>query len=206
MARPEAGEIAERVYAELAPFATDDEANGWHLLLFLDAVCEILFERIHLLVSDRDDDTPGWTVLLDPDLCPAELLPHLAQYVGVVLKPSLTEQQERDKIRLPENFKRGTPQALLQAVKRTLTGAQTVLVEERYDDSAYKLWVRTFASETPDPGVTEAAALSQKPAGIVLTYEAVTGQTWSDLVADHTDWAAVLADYDTWNDVVAEAP
>lgn len=205
MARPEVAETAELVYAELGPYTVGDEDQGWHLLRFVDAICEVLFETIHQLVSDRDD-LPGWAILLDPDLCPAPALPYLAQYAGVQLEPSLTEAQQREKIRLPENFKRGTLAAMEQAVKRTLTGTQTVLIEERHDDSAYKLWVRTFAFETPDPDATEAAVLSQKPAGIVLTYEAVTGQTWSDLVADHADWDAVVSDYADWNEAVAELP
>ena len=76
MARPEAGEIAERLYAEpaLRPWVQlDGEETDWHLLKFLDAVCSGLFEQIHLLVSDRDD-LAGWTILLDPDLCPSEAL------------------------------------------------------------------------------------------------------------------------------------
>lgn len=204
MSRPQAGEVAERLYAELAPYTSEDEASDWHLLRFADAICEVLFERIHLLVSGRED-VPGWASLLDPDLCPAELLPHLAQYAGVVLEPNLTEQQQRDKIRLPENFRRGGPGAMRQAIERTLTGNRVILIAER-QGSAYGLWVRTYASETPSSAATEAAAISQKPAGIVLTYEAVSGQSWGDLISDRADWDAVGGAYPAWSDAVIDLP
>jgi len=58
-------------------------------------------------------------------------------------------------------------------------------MDERYTGSAYKLRIRTLASETPESGAAvQAAILTQKPIGIVLTYEAITGQDWGDLRAD----------------------
>lgn len=202
--RPEVGEVTEQVYAALTPYTNEDEAQDWALLKFVDAICEVYFEAIDELVSDRD--YPGWYILFDPDLCPAEYLPYLAQYVGVTLEPSLTEQEQRDKIKLPENFKRGTPAALRRAIERTLTGNKTILLDERHDDEAYQLRIRTFATETPSESATLAAILTQKPAGLALTYDAIEGQSWDDLVADHADWNAVLADYATWTEARTELP
>lgn len=206
MPQPEVGEVALRIYESpaLEPWASQDAENDYHFLLFIDALSEVLFEKVHTLVSDRVDEV-GWQVLLDPELAPAWALPYLAQYVGAVLEPSLTEAEQRAKIGLPENFKRGTLAAMLQAVKRTLTGTQTVLIEERYG-SAYSLWVRTYDSETPDPAATEAAVLSQKPGGLTLVYQSITGQTWGDLNADHATWTLVLADYATWEEVTSDLP
>ncbi len=205
MARPVVGEVAEQIYSELGPYTVGDEESGWHLLKFVEAITGVLFEKIHLLVSDRQN-TVGWEVLFDPDTCPAGALPYLAQYVGVTLEPSLTEQQKRDKIRLPENFKRGTRPALIQAVQRTLTGAKTILIDERFGGSAYALRVRTLTGETPNATATQAAVVSQKPGGLVLTYQSVVGQDWNDVKIGDVSWANVATVYPDWQAVKTTPP
>lgn len=205
MARPIVGEVTEDLYSALGALATGDEDNDWALLKLCAALTSGVSERIHEIVADREE-YPGWTVLFDPDACPAWALPYLAQFVGVTLLPSDSEARQREKIKLPEQFKRGTPAAMLAAVRATLTGGQTILMDERFTGSAWQLRIRTLVSETPDEAVTEAAAVSQKPIGILLDYSAVTGQDWGDVDADNADWAAVAAGFDDWQDVKTTPP
>lgn len=204
MDRPAVGQMAEALYEALGPFAAGDEEREWPLLLFCDAICDALLERIDVLVRDRDE-YPGWVIALDPLAAPLDALPWLAQFAGVTLEPELTEAEQRAKIASPEGFQRGTPAAMREAGKRTLTGTKTVLIEERYT-TAYALWVRTLATETPDPVATEAAIRSQKPIGLVLTYESVTGQGWNDLKLRHANWDAVEVAYENWDDVRSTPP
>lgn len=207
--RPTVCETAERLYEALGPaFTKLDEAQGWPLLLFCDALCSVLLEPLHVLISDRDDQ-PGWAVIFDPDECPAEILPWLAMAVGARLTPAMSEGEQREAIKSPEGLIRGTPAALIAAVKATLTGSKTVLLDERYMGSAYKLRVRTLDGETPDPAATQAAAESQKPVGNVLVYAAVDTGDWDD-VADpdtgFTDWDDVAASNADWDDVAMTPP
>lgn len=204
MARPVVTEVTEDLYEALGPLTAGDEERDWPLLRFLDALCATTVEPIAELFSDRDQ--PGWQIVFDPENAPASVLPYLAQFVGVQLLPSDSEERQREKITMPEQFKRGTPAAMLAAVEATLTGGRTVLMDEFFGGSAYALRIRTLASETPDEAVTEAAARSQKPIGITLDYSAVTGQDWNDVDTDHADWAAVEAAFDDWQEVKTTPP
>lgn len=203
--RPEVGDVAADLYESLGALTTGDEANDWALLNYCAALTSGVAEQINEIVADRDD-YPGWTILFDPDACPAWALPYLAQFVGVTLLPADSEERQREKIQLPEQFKRGTPAALEAAVRATLTGGQTILTDERFGGSAWALRVRTLDSETPDATVTEAAVVSQKPIGITLEYEAVTGQDWSDVDSDWADWAAMEAAFPDWAAVKTAPP
>lgn len=204
MARPFVSEVTEDLYSALGALTTGDEANDWPLLKFCEALAGTTAEPIAQLVSDRDQ--PGWQIVFDPDNAPVWVLPYLAQFVGVTLLPSDSEARQREKIALPEQFKRGTPAAMLAAVQATLTGGQTILMDEFFGGSAYALRIRTLESETPDEAATEAAAISQKPIGIILTYAAVDGQDWSDVASKHTDWQEVSDTYGSWSAVKTEPP
>lgn len=206
MAAPAVSEATADLYEALEPFAAlDSDATGWALLNLCAAICSTPIDQIHGYVTDTDD-RPGWGIVLDPTDAPDEVLDWLAQFVGTVLTPSMDTAAKRAAILLPRGFRRGTPEALEQAVAATLTGPQTVLVDERWTGDAYKLRVRTLASETPDEPATLAAVISQKPIGIVLTYLRITGQDWGDLQLDHASWTAKMSDYATWLEARTDLP
>jgi hypothetical protein len=62
-------------------------------------------------------------------------------------------------------------------------------------DYAYYLQVRTYTSETPDFTATRNALLSQKPAGLVLDFDHVAGQTYAQVKAGYATYAALKAAY-----------
>jgi Phage tail protein (Tail_P2_I) len=159
-----------RLYEALLPLGYDDEANGWALLVFCNAI-GLMYERLHELISDEAAGV-GWSNLLDVDRCPVEQLPHLAQYVGVRMPTELaTEEQRRGLIRDHPNFIRGTKAALIAAVRQTLTGNRQVTVTERYQGNAHQVLVTTVYAETPRPGESLKAAMSVLPVGIKLTFQ-----------------------------------
>lgn len=162
------------------------------------------FEEVNGYVRDSDAG-PGWSMFLDVDRCPFKALPWLAQIVGVTLPSDVTDGQARALIRATGGFQRGTVAAIRGAAQPLLTGTQTVIVEER-TDSAYTLTVITYTSETPDPAAVEAAIRAQKPAGLVLTYLNVAGQTYRELLTNHPTYQDVLDTYSTYRDVRDDTP
>lgn len=172
----------------------------------LRAFCRALLhplERTNGLIRESDAG-PGWSGLLDPARAPAAALPWLGQFVGVRVTRGATSLAQRDEIVSAAGFRRGRPSSIVAAVAATLTGGRTVIVTERVGGEAYQLLVQTYADQTPDAGVAEAAARSQKPAGIVLTFQVVGGQTYAqlsgrfgtyaDLPVEYADYAAMASD------------
>lgn len=208
MARPIVSEAAEELYEALEPAFTDgDEDRGWTTLNLCAALVGSGIDQVHFYVIERDDGTPGWGIALDADQAPAEALAWLAQFDGAVLTPQMTEEQRRQAIKVPEGLKRGSIPAIESVSKRRLTGSQTVMIDERYTGAAYRMRIRTLASETPDPARTEEEIRrEQKPIGIVLIFEAITTWDWADLRAAHATWADVIASFDTWEEARTQLP
>lgn len=198
-------ELAEQIYAALDPFTRVKPLQQLALINFIDAWATPFLGEIYDLVRDRDEG-PGWSILFDPDRAPSNALPYLAQFVGVELSNNMTDLERREAIKNPSGWRRGTPEALVDAVARTLTDTRKVIVIERHEGSAYKLWVRTLVVETPDEDATVAAILSQKPLGIVLTYQSITGLSWFDVDSENADWATVNATYDDLEEMVFTTP
>ena len=201
--------FAERTYDGLEPLAVFDEANGWSLLILVNAL-GTMFQLVEELVRDTAEG-PGWSMLMDVDRCPDIALPWLGQFAGVRLLPGSTPDEQRTRIKSTDGFKRGTPAALTAAAKATLTGSQTVVLRERYSapqvpdpDGAYYLYVATYTVETPNPAATQQALLSQKPAGIVLVYTAITGQDYQTVKNTTATYAALKSKYASYGAVRAD--
>lgn len=180
--------LADQIYEAMGPFAQADETGD--LRGFIEALTAPA-EQVNLVVGEEEQEY-GWSVALDPDLCPAELLPWLAQWEGVTLTPDMSEAERRQAIKDREGSARGRVATIRARIERTLTGTKRIIIRER-NPSAYSLYIRTIASETPDETLTRAAILAQKPAGLVLNYEAATGITYIDLESD----------FETYNDLAA---
>lgn len=173
MARPDTTPWADAVYARLAPVATQDEALDWPLLKYIVGISQ-MFAKVEAIV--RATGRVPYSPLLDVATCPVFALPFLAQFAGVALRPvSVGESLDtwavyaRDAILRRAGRNRGRPDAIVSAIQQTLTGTKTVRFVERVGGDAYALTIITRPSETPDSAATLAAALTQKPAGIVLT-------------------------------------
>jgi hypothetical protein len=198
--------FAGRLYAMLAPLAQLDPNAGWSLLILTNAI-----GTMYQLVEDWVRDSaagPGWSLLMDVDRCPVEALPWLGQFVGVRLLPNSSEADQRARIASTDGFRRGTPAAMIGAAQATLTGTRTLRFKERSGDTAvtpeyaYYLDAVTYKNETPDPAATLRALLAQKPAGLVLTYNAIDQNTWQIVKDDNVSWQAVKTRYPTWYDVL----
>jgi hypothetical protein len=195
-------EVAAELYGACVPGQTHswpEPGDPDDLLTFCEAIASMLDDWWGVTQEN-------WETVLDADAAPDEALGWLAMFVGVRRDVTWTADQLRDAIRSPAGFARGTPAAIREAAKRHLTGSKTVIMTERFGGSAYSLYIRTLASETPDEAVTLADILTQKPAGIVLNYDTLTGQDYAGLDASYSSYAGVDTDYESYGAVATDLP
>lgn len=195
MSAPTLTGAADKLAAALPTFTKyDSDTNNWAGHHLCGAIGAILDAGASLTTVTEDSDTyPGWTIITSPADAPAAWLTWQADLYGVDLIIGQTEQQDRTRIADLPAQKRGTPDAMVAAAAATLTGTQTVGVVERLDSGAYGMAIRTRVDETADPAATEAAARTQKPGAVVLTYV----ESDTPLVGEYTlDFADITADLD----------
>jgi hypothetical protein len=181
--RPVVPAVAESWYDELAVSQPADEQHDWPFLRFLCGLAAA-FGELHDIVRDTDQG-PGWSMVLDPTRAPVWALPWTALFAGVKLTPGLSEAEWRDEITSPPAFQRGTPQAIIDATARTLTGAKRVTLHER-DGGPWLITVITYTADTPDAAAAERAARSQKPAGLLMTFRVDPGWDVGTLEATYS--------------------
>lgn len=165
-------------------------------------------QTIYAIVGDSVEG-PGWSRLFDPDRLSGGELRWLGQARGVRLRERRAGESAdawdvyaREAVRAQAAQHRGTVEAQIAAVQATLTGTRWVSYLERVGGDAYQIAVRTKSGETPSPAATLAALLDyeygQKPAGLLLDYATVTGQTYTaiaGLYASYSAMGAAVASY-----------
>jgi hypothetical protein len=154
---------------------------------FVEASGPLLAPMLQALLAPLDDvddlvtDPRGYASLFNLDDSPVP--GWLGQWVGVAYDPALTRAQQIAAVR-SRGQTRGTPAALLAAARATLTssdGMDPVIDLIERDGSAYRVRVRTYAAETPDPAATLRALRAAKPAGLVLTHQVLAGQDFHEV-------------------------
>lgn len=87
---------------------------------------------------------------------------------------------------------------MIDVVTPLLTGNKTIFFEER-STSAYTITVITRTTETPDSDAVLRALMTQKPAGIILTYVTTAGRTFAETTALGHTFATSLTTWPTFN-------
>lgn len=204
---PNLESVAEDLYDAVYPLAWLDSAVGWHLAHFVGALGS-MFQAVADVARDTPEG-PGWSAVVDLPRSPDAWLPWLAQFSGAVIPPGTSPADARAYIASTDGFKRGTPAALRGALAATLTGSKTVYFRERAVGSAdppYTLEVVTLTSETPSPATSLAALLKQKPGGIVLIFNQVTGWDYTAMTAKGGAYSTLPALYATYADLTYNRP
>lgn len=168
--------LSDALYERL-PSLFPEETEG-----FGRNLCKALMgmlQGLDVIVADTATK-PGWSVIMDPEECPAAWLPWCAQLYGVTLPVGITVAEQRERINAPPQEARGTAHALETEVKFSLEGSKNIFIEERAEGFAYRLVITTLTSQTPSTAKTRAAIASQKPAGIKLHYEVITSPIWDE--------------------------
>jgi len=190
---------------QLQPWWSDD------LLDYVSAIAS-MWDQVEIFIEDDpDNDVVAWQALLDVDIAPLIALPWLAQCVGERLPVGMDEESARNWIRLAPNWIRGTPAGIVAAVKRHLTGTQTVQFAERMkldgtpDDDT--IAIVTYAEETPNQEAVLQALRRNVPADIVIEYDVIAQATWALVQAGMADWAELQSTYGpTWAKVAGAKP
>jgi hypothetical protein len=189
--------LADDYVAALAPWMTPD------LEVYLRAV-GAMFAEVEMYAEDEEQ--PGWENLLDPDTCPAQALPYLAQYVGERLPKGLPEAQQRQWIKDAPNQRRGTVASFVRAAERALDPDTTQLVSviER-DGDVDTVTVVTYTDQTPDPVAVERELNTVFPLDMTLNYLVRDGETWTQVELTYATWDDIPAGM-TWADLQAATP
>jgi hypothetical protein len=192
----------QRLYDALAPFAYDDENQGYALAFYCHALASTV-DEIADITRDQEDDTPGYAGLFDLDTVAERYLPWVAQFIGVQVPDHLSDEAKRIRIRETDGFRRGTPSAIEGALRQHLTGTKTAFLVERHG-SAYILTVSAYVSETPDPDAAEAAVRAQVPAGIVLNFSLIVAGTFDEVRDSHTDFDHLVTVFFTFDEILVD--
>lgn len=203
MPEPAASDAARELYAALEPaFTAGDEDRDFLTLKICMAICAGSIDRLRSYLIDDVTNLPAWAVIFDPERCPAEALPYLAQFSGAILMPEMDEAARRAAIEVPEAFSRGRLASLEAVAKRRLTGTKFVQVDERVGGNSWRLRVTTIEAETPEPEQSEADILRyQKPVGVVLFFNKVIPWTWKELREEKATWKVVREEFATWGEL-----
>jgi hypothetical protein len=198
--------IARRVWAEVEPTTYKDEELGNPLLRFIEAWTKPLIPLDDIVRDDVEAGIAGYGKVMDPLTAPDSWLPWLARLTGTRLMEGEDVTHQRNRINGMEGLRRGSAQAMRSAATHSLTGNKYVIFNERYQGSAYKLAIRTLASETPDPAAVLRDLMFQKPAGIILDYATVTGVTYNTILAARTSYTNVVNTYATYGQMLINLP
>lgn len=204
--RPAVSSSTEEVYDALGPtlraMAGDGPGEGaagesWLLLEILDAGLHLL-AAVEDVVRDRPDGTPGWASIADLDTAPAHVLPWLGQWV-VPPAPGLPVEQLRERIRLRQNWRKGTPEHMRGVILDHLTGSRRIEIEERYGDDPLVVRIRVYEAEVVDEDRLRAAVAAAQPP-LTVTLEIATGGTYAQQMAFRPTYAEQLAEWPTYAD------
>lgn len=177
--------FAQRAMAQLDPWSTSS------LIVFVTAL-STMFSEVDGIVQDSgglDGDPsyePGWGALLDPDT--STDLGFLGNFVGVMLPSGISEADARVLVRAESGINRGTPAAIISAVKRNLSGTQAVTLFERTaadgtTPDGYHFVIVVLTSEVISATALTAAVNAVKPGGLMWTLVQTASWTIAQLEA-----------------------
>lgn len=155
-------------------------------------------EALALMLQD-------WRAWTDPEHVSYDRMGWLAAFTGL----DLTDVPNSDRRAAVADLSlraHGSGAALRGKVALTLTGARQVTITCPYQGDPNHVYVRTLASETPDPAATLRAVRSEVPAWKRLTVEvgASGGLTYAALGGRYTTYDAMTSTGKTYGEIQQE--
>lgn len=211
MTRPVVHAAAEQVYRLLPDFmrSADEVDQVDYTALRYVAGASVGLERASdfLTIVDPDTSVTGTCELVNAAACPRPYLGWLGWLVGVDIT-GIADPFVRVAIgNAAATQRRGSKGSIRDAVQRTLTGSKSCRVYWNLSGTEpYLLTVITITSQTPDETAALEAAFTEKPAGMELELQVVTGTTYAEIAANFTDYAEVAATFPTYTDMTTYVP
>ena len=208
MSRPAVHAATEQVYRLLPDYVRGADENGWQLLEYLDGAANGMRPAADFLtLADPNTSVSGTCEMVNPAAAPRAFLAWLGGLIGVDTT-ALDDAHVRAALGNASTAqRRGSIASLTFAIQRTLTGAQYVRVFTNVGGAnPYRITIVALTSETPDPAATLLAAEAEKPAGMELELQLVSGSTWNLVEANYPDWDAVVAAHPSWDDLSTWLP
>lgn len=211
MTRPVVHAAAEQVYRLLPDFmrsADELEAIDYTALRYV-AGASVGLEKAadFLTLVDPDTSVTGTCELVNADACPRPYLGWLGWLVGIDVS-QIADPFVRIAVgNAAATQRRGSKGSIRDVVQRTLTGSKSCRVYWNLSGSdPYLISVITITSQTPDETGSLEAAITEKPAGLDLELQVVTGTTYAEIAANFTDYADVAATFPTYTDLTTYVP
>jgi|SRR5262245_20261737 len=136
--------VADALKRLLAPMFYD---GGTDLGVYLESIGNP-FQIVDDYASDTDAGEPGYSLWMDVNRVPGEIIPWLGQFVGVEVVRSLSIPDQKRQILTQGNWQRGTVASVRAAAQLFLTGGKSVTIKER-DTSPYHFQLQVNYSELP---------------------------------------------------------
>lgn len=200
--------IGDELFAQFAPLS---EAYGPQpdLQVFVRALGRAI-QPIDDLAKDGGNgiDQTGWSQVLDLARAKDEWLRWLGQWAGYyVPEQPLNYATERARIVSRSAHRRGSVAMLREVIQEHLNGTQTVIIQERFaaaGSTAGTITVSIFNAEIATTAAkAEAAAREAKAAGLLMTFNVLSGSEWNTLVASQATWNVVIGKFADWNEVTS---
>lgn len=210
MTRPVVGTAAEQVYRLHPDYVRNaDEATDWTMLRYTAAAAVGLDKAADFLTMvDPDTSVSGTCELANADVIPRTWLPWLGWLVGVDVA-AIPVAYARESVRDASTSQvRGSRNAIQAATLRTLsTPVPAARVYANLGGAdPYLISVVTTTSQTPDPAATLEAATAEKPAGMLLELQVLTGAVIVELEYAFPNIPLLEAEFATVADVSAWFP
>lgn len=210
MTRPVVGTAAEQVYRLLPDYVRNaDEVTDWTTLRVTAAAAVGLDKAADFLTMvDPDTSVSGTCELANADVIPRTWLPWLGWLVGVDVA-AIPVAYARESVRDASTSQvRGSRNAIKAAVARTLSSpapAPRVWANLSGTDP-YLISVVTNTAQTPDEPATLLAATGEKPAGMLLELQVLTGAVIVELEYAFPNIPLLEAEFATVADLIAWFP
>lgn len=187
MSRPVVHPAAEQAYRLLPDYLTRDDADtGYTTLRLVDALTVGHRPILDLLtMADPDTSASGSCEIVNAERVPREWLPWLGALLGVDVAAWPVEIAREIVAKSGDARRSGSRNAIKAAVERTLSArvpAPRVWANFSGTDP-YLISIVTNTAQTPDSVAALEAALTEKPAGMVIELQVVDGAIVVELEA-----------------------
>jgi hypothetical protein len=169
----------------------------------------LMLKKVDDIARDGDDGEPGWSQTLDLTRAKTEWLPWIGQWVGYTVPaiaggadPDVYHDAQCARIVSRSSHRRGTVAIMSEVTAEHLNPPKTVIIQERVGDPDHiTVWV--YASQiATSAALVEAAARSQKAAGLLMDFIILpSGTSYNLLQANSATYTIMLGKFVNYSEV-----